>query len=70
MITPVRFDCCTVTNIIIINLVTARHPDIVVIDKLQKTVDVLVSSDSNVAQKKTKLKSTGICQLNSHHYGE
>jgi len=41
-------------NIYTDHLLTARRPDIVVIDKLQKTVqivDVSVPSDCNVAQK-------------------
>jgi len=58
-------------NIYTGHLLTTRH---VAIDKLQKTVqivDVSVPSDCNVAKKKKKkLKNTGICQLNSHHYGE
>ena len=61
-------------NIYTDHLITARHPDIVVIDKLQKTVqivDVSVPSDCNGHRKNVrKLRSTRICQLNSHHYGE
>jgi len=48
-----------------------RHPDIVGIDKLQKSVQIVnvsVLSDYKVAQKECeKLRSIRIYQLNSHH---
>ena len=58
-------------NIYTDHVLTARRPDIVVIDKHQKvvqTVDIAVPSDCNVT-KVRRLKNIKIYQLNSHPYG-